>query len=845
MGVVYRARDKRLNRIVALKFLGPEGAASPDALTRFRREAELIAALNHPNIATLYEAGEWDGEPFLALEFLPGGTLKDRLRTGGLPLCDILQYASQLGAGLAFAHDQAILHRDVKPSNGMFSSVGALKLVDFGVAKTAAANDITCPGSTIGTITYMAPEVLSGEESSVRSDLYSFGALVYELATSRHLFVASRLEPLVREVLSGAPVPLATLRPDLPPAVCEAVSRATARNPKDRFESIGEFLCALGCEPAAGTAPIAHATRTLTADRIKTAKLSIRRRIFAVTLASALAVAGLSYGLLAKSGHTYPPHWNLFSQRVVPGPETIVVLPFENLGADPANKQLCDGLQETVTSILTRAEAAQNGILIVPSSEVRRNQVRTIGDARKQFNATLALNGSIQRNEDGFVVVLNLSDAASLRQKDSRMISVRSADAASLPAKLADELGSLVGAGSLLRPNSAAVAHPTANSRAYELYLQGTGAFESRSYDQAIDLLRKAVKADPLFYLARAKLSLAYLEKNSVTSDPTWLAMADAEVNEAAHGGLTPEVLLAQARIRIATGDSAKAIALFRQLLQNDATNVSAYISLADALSDSGDTDGAEDTFQRAIRLRPGYWPTYNSLGTFYYRHNQYQKAEQSYLTGLGIAPDTPSLHRNLGAVYFETGRWTEAANAFEKSLSIKPNALAYSNLGMVRFRERNYPEAAKQFELAVKMQPANPINWGNLGDARWQLPGAQEQARQAFDQAVLLASQQLALNPGNVRLRKSCALYLAKLSRSKEAVAEIERSLAAAPKDKDVQFFAARVYAVLGNPSRALAALREALALGYSAREIELEPDLNSVRNRPEFPRIASARKR
>jgi predicted Zn-dependent protease len=216
-------------------------------------------------------------------------------------------------------------------------------------------------------------------------------------------------------------------------------------------------------------------------------------------------------------------------------------------------------------------------------------------------------------------------------------------------------------------------------------------------------------------------------------------------------------------------------------------------------------------------------------LGAFYQSQHQDAKAEQAYLTGIAVAPGVPAMHSNLGAIYFNQGKWEEAGREFDKSVSLKPYALGYSNLGAVRFYQGRFDDAAKQFQEATKLQQANPVNWGNLGDALWQLPG-RTGAREAYDKAAVLASQDLALNPDNVRLRMAYALYLAKLSRSQEAIAEIERAVKDAPKDRDVHYWAARVYATRGDVARAKSELQTALALGYDPRTAEHEPDLKAL---------------
>jgi tetratricopeptide (TPR) repeat protein/tRNA A-37 threonylcarbamoyl transferase component Bud32 len=818
MGVVYKARDKQLHRVVALKFLGPRQQTSSDAAARFTREAQAIAALNHPHIATLFEAGEWDGEPFLALEFLPNGTLRDRIPAAGLPLAAILQYAGQIGAGLEFAHAQGILHRDIKPANCMFSQLDALKLVDFGLAKWSSAADITQAGSATGTVPYMAPELLNDAEATEQSDVYALGVTVYEMAAGHPMFSAERRKPLIRQILAGTCTRLSDLRPDLPASFLDAVTKATARNPRDRFASVARFLEALGCAPREPIPAILHSTQTM-APSVSHPPLERRRRWRAAALMlTCLALAG---------GAAY--RW--LGPRLRTFEATVVVLPFENLGGDPANQALCDGLQETVTSMLAHSAALRKNTMIVPSSDVRRNHIATIADARKQFRADLTLTGSVQRNQEAFQLTLSLSDASTGRLKDSRIIAVPANDAASLQPRLNTELPGLFGVRSPASTELSA-ANTTHNSQAYDLYLRGRGAVESRNIDPAIAFLRKSLELDPDFAPARAKLAEAYLRENLISRDPKWLSEAEAEASRAAHSGLTPDLLWVQAMVRKQMGDVQTAIQLFHKALESDPDNIESYRNLAEALDTSGRTDEAIKVYQQAIDLRPGYWPTYITLGDFYFRKHDYPKAEQTLLKGLSFARDNYILNANLGALYFEQSRWEDAARCFEQSIASKPNAVAYSNLGTVRFFERQYEVAARQFRQATRLQEANPVNWGNLGDALWQLKAERAHAIEAYQKAALLASEQLALNQGNWRLRKSYALYLAKLGRAGEAIAEIEKVQVQAPRDAQVQLYAARVYATTGDPVRAEAAIKRCLDLGITAGEIASEPDFAPFRN-------------
>jgi predicted Zn-dependent protease len=217
-------------------------------------------------------------------------------------------------------------------------------------------------------------------------------------------------------------------------------------------------------------------------------------------------------------------------------------------------------------------------------------------------------------------------------------------------------------------------------------------------------------------------------------------------------------------------------------------------------------------------------------MAAFYMNQHQYAKAEQAFTAGISVSPEIPALHSNLGALYFTLSQWEDAEREFRKALAIKPYAPGYSNLGTVLFFKGNYADAARQFEEATKLQPTNHVMWGNLGDARGQIEGERERAREAFQKAYSLASQQLVLNPEDVQLRKSYALYLAKLGRAKEAWTEIEAAIQQAPTDMNVRFYSARVYAVTGDLKRAESAAKTSITLGYDPKEVEREPDLKPL---------------
>jgi serine/threonine-protein kinase len=838
MGVVFKARDLRLNRIVALKFLGPEQAESDQARTRFRREAEAIAALNHPNIATLYEVGEWEGDPYLVLEFLSGGTLKESMQAGSLALDICLRYASQLGAGLAFAHQQGVLHRDIKPANAMFSALGDLKLVDFGLAKRDSLPDLTQPGAAVGTGAYMAPEILRGQEASIQSDIYSLGVVIYEMLAGRPLFSASNVDSLYRRILDSAPPRLSSVRSDVPSEVCAAVKRALAKNPRDRWRSVRDLLNALGI-PQSAQISTGEFDRTQTVASTPTVHPPTANRWWILAIAGIVLVLGGLYVIPSSPVH----RWITPIVHPVGREELLVVLPFENLTGDPHNQALCDGLQETITNLSASLQSKGSKLLVPPSSEVRRSGAKSIAEARKTFAADLVVLGSVRKNGDGLALTLTLADARSGAQKDSRSIRMPAAGEAQLQTKLKEELPSLLGVvhpGAELASGSGPV---TSNSQAYRLFLEGQGALQSRNLEQAIDRLSQAVKIDPTYTLARAKLAEAYIRQANATNDPKYLAMADAEASEASRTGTTPELLIVEAMIRKATGDADAAVRILTGLLKQDPANVEARRSLASALASQGRIADAEETYQEAIRNQPGYWGTYNDLALVYMGAHEYPRAERTLLTALSVAPENALLRSNLGALYFMQGRWDEASDQFQKTLAIKPQPLAFANLGTIQFYLGKYTAAASSFDQAAKLQPGNVFNWVGPADSLWEISSKRGQALEAYRKAADLASDQLGLNPKDARLRGNYALCLARLGQAPEALKQLQQTIEEAEKSDSTHYKAARVYAMLHENDKALAALKRYLTLGGDSKTMQREPDFEELRKTPAYRGLAEKR--
>ncbi len=820
MGVVYKARDTELGRAVALKFLPSRLGRTEAQAARFEHEARAISALNHPNIATIYALERAGDERFLALELLPGGTLRSRIPPGGLPLNDVLDYALEIAEGLAHAHRNGIVHRDVKSDNVMFTSEGRLKLTDFGLAKLADSERLTRGGALLGTLAYMSPEQVEGLDADQRADIFSFGIVLYELATGRLPYASTTEASLMREITS-APAPSARqARPELPDGFDRIVAQALERDRDRRYQRVEEVIVDLR-NLRSGDA----LTVTLPPAARKPRRKAATRRRWAGLAAAGLAAALGVFLFLSPS-----------TRRGVPAEKHLAILPFLNVGQEPANQAFSEGLVETLASKLSQLEQFQGSLWVVPTSEIRSRSIRSPEQARKALGVTLALTGSVQRAGDRLRLTVNLVDTRTLRQLRTWAGDPRLENTAALQdamvGRVAEMLELGVQPGALKTFSVGGTRAPQAN----DFYLQGQGylaRYDRReNLDTAMLLFEKALQQDPQFVLAQAALAEAQLRKHQATHDRAWLNKA---VENARHAvALGGQVAVARATYGLTlnmVGRPRDAVKEFERALEMDPANADACRGLAVAYRELGDLAKAEAAYRRAVELKPRYWGGYNSLGFFLYQQGRYEEAASLFQRVTELTPDNVAGYRNLGGAQVMLDRYDQAAKSFEKALSIQPTASVYSNLGHVYFVQGRNADAIAMNEKAIALDADDYRIRGNLGDCYRFSPDQRAKATEAYHQAIRLAGERLAVNPKDAACRVRMATYLAKNGDARKALVETERARALAPEDPTVLWWSVVVYELAGRREQALKALDGALAKGYSLPEIKREPELAGLR--------------
>jgi TolB-like protein/Tfp pilus assembly protein PilF len=500
MGEVYRARDPRLGREVAIKILPASLSQDPDRLRRFEQEARAVGVLNHPNIVSVYDVGTQDGAPYVVQELLEGETLRGRLGVGAFAPRKALGHALQIAHGLAAAHDKGIVHRDLKPENVFVTRDGRVKILDFGLAKLVAsgvedsvsrlpttAGD-TQPGVVLGTLGYMAPEQVRGKPADARSDIFSFGAILYEMLSGQRAFHGDSAADTMSAILMKEPPDLSATNRDVPPGLDRLVRHCLEKSPEERFQSARDLAFGLESLSDVG-APVA-------ADRA--ASPSRPRRTRWLLLAAGAAAAIMALAAI------------LWLRRSVKPMESVAVLPFANGSRDPDAEYLSDGITEGIINNLARLP----NLRVTARSTAfhykgRDEDPQKIG---RDLNVRAVVSGRIVLRGDAVSVQADLVDVSSGSQIWGDRFDRGIAEVQSVQ----DEIALGIAEKLHVRPRDAGEARASgraANPEAYQLYLKGRHEWEKRTeagMRQAVDYLQQAIEKDPGYALAYAGLADAY-----------------------------------------------------------------------------------------------------------------------------------------------------------------------------------------------------------------------------------------------------------------------------------------------------------------------------------------------
>jgi serine/threonine-protein kinase len=845
MGIVYKALDLKLERIVALKFLPNDLHLADKDKERFFQEAKMASSLDHANIGVIHGLEQTpDGHTFIVMAYYEGLTLTEKVRRGPLPPGQAVGIMVQVARGLAEAHDRNIIHRDVKPSNIIITRQNVAKIVDFGLARISTSGSTTRSLAAAGTLAYMSPEQVRSEPLDVRTDIWSLGVVFAEILTGHHPFQRDNMSAILLAILEDPP-PVDTL----PPPLAAIVLRMLAKDRTHRYGSCRELLGDLEVCPIAD-----EASSSKSSSRELKGSSRELKRYFEHASASrnpALAVrrerkwwlTGVAVLVLVAASLLLPGvrerGTKIFSR--MGGEKHIAVLPFDNIGGDPANEAVSEGLMQSLTSKLSDLDASQQSLWVVPASEVRRRKVTDPEAALREFGATLVVQGSVQRDSSGIHLTVNLIRTKDVRQEGSVSLLSRSGDFATLQDQAVSGLAQLM---HVEVPASALhAAEGSSSPVAYESYLKALGYMQRYdkpgNLDQAIGALSTAVNSDPQFALGYAGLGEAYRLKYQVDKDARWTALALTNGAKATQlNDRLPSAYVTLGRVHDVTGNSDLALTEFQRALMLDPRNADALTGLAHSYENAGRVADAEAAYKKAIALRPDYWDGYNSLGLFYDRQAKYDESIAQLKKAIELTPDNAQAYSNLGATYLDTGdskKFPDAEAALKKSIELGPSYGAFANLGYLYDSQHRYADSAAALEHAVQLNDKDYNVWANLA-AAYQSLNDEAKFAAARDKELPLLEQAAQLSPRDAGAQSRLALLYAGKKLRDKALARVQTALALAPDDPDVLDNVGEAYEALGDRAHALEYIEKSLQKGYSLDSLRSSPGLKNLLVDPKF---------
>ncbi|HET8833881.1 MAG TPA: protein kinase, partial [Gemmatimonadales bacterium] len=843
MATVYLARDLRHDRPVALKVLHPDLAHALGA-DRFQREIKLAARLQHPHILTVHDSGETDGRLWFTMPYVEGESLRDRLRREQrLPVEEALRITREAAQALHYAHEHGVVHRDIKPENLLLTKDGSTLIADFGIARAVEGDEhLTKTGSSMGTPAYMSPEQANGEPADARTDVYSLGAVLYEMLAGKPPFTGSSAVAIVAKWLTE-PIPsVRATRPDVPEDVDQSIQRALARSAPDRFATTAEFVRALQGAPS-GFTPVPPPV-------VVPAPAAARR--WRVPLAAAVL------GVAVVAGALFARHRTHAGVSESAGPKLLAVLPFENLG-DSADAYFADGVTEAVRGKLSRLAGLD--VIARGSSNQYRHTTKAPQEIARELGADYLLTATVRWEKapgggSRVRVTPELVDVRPGRAPRTRWQDSFDASLTDVFQVQADIATTVAGALDVALGDSARrdlTTQPTHNLAAYDAFLKGEAATQSMgvylpsSLRPAIGFYEQAVALDSSFVtawvqLARAR-SLLYINS---TPTPELAAQAHQAADRAqALGPGRPDGPQALGTYySFVVGDNRQALAAYEAGLELAPNNVDLLWWVASTEQRLGRWEAALTHLTKAGALDPRSANPPRLIGTTLTLLRRYPEAQAALDRAQTLAPT------NLPVIAFKTmlalaqGDLAGARAVIRTALTtFEPAALIAS---FANYWDLYWPLDDAQQQQLLALPPSAFDNdraaWALVRAETEYLRGHPADARVYADTARLAIEEQLRAAPEDPQRHGNLGLALAYLGRKAEAIQEGERGVALMPISRDallgayVQHQLVRIYLLVGEPEKALDQLEPLLRMPYSLSPgwLRIDPTFAPLKGNP-----------
>jgi serine/threonine protein kinase/tetratricopeptide (TPR) repeat protein len=848
MGVVYKAQDIKLQRLVALKFLPPHIAEHPEEKARFIHEARSASSLNHPNVTTIHGIEESPEGLFIVMEFVEGRTLKQVIEEETLSIKKVLDIGIQICEGLAIAHEKGIVHRDIKSDNIMLTPRGQVKIMDFGLAKLKGSTKITQTGSTLGTASFMSPEQASGEDVDQRSDIFSYGVVLYEMITGQLPFKGDHEAAIIYSIVNETPEPLARYKTGVPGELQRIVNKALAKDKNVRYQHAGDLLVDL---------------KSLFREEIPTTPKKPRRDLWnRYVVTSALAILAIIAGywivktyVLEKAG------------KQESGRKMLAVLPFENLGA-PEQEYFASGITDEITTQLAKVSGL--GVISRTSVLPYKNTRKTIQQIGKELGVQYLLEGTILWDKFGVTNRVRINPQL-IRVKDGTHVWAESYDRVleqifALQSDIAEKVASALNITLLQAEQRYIATKPTENLEAYEYYLRGKDYWDRLHNEQdnliVIEMYEKAVEIDPGFALAYASLSWAHTRMFWYYYDRTDERLYKAK--EAVDRALELKPDLPEAHLAFGyyyywgSWDYDHALEQFAIAQKGQPNNSDLFQAIAFVQRRQGKWEQAVTNLKKAVELDPRLPGIVSEVAlTDQYMRN-YAEALYYIDRAITLAPDWPSFYSNKAWLYLVSEGDTKKARKVLQEAAGKVDVSQLApDLVWLDVLDGDYQRAlARVPEIGAYTMPdgfVDTISYFLTKVRIYNLLNQLQLKLSCCDSAGVILENKIQSRPNDALFHSQLGIAYAGLGRKEQAIREGKKGVELLLVSKDALDGSglvrnlAEIYVMVGDYDSAIDQLEYLLSIpsdNISLPYLRIDSTWAPLRNNPRFQKLLAGKK-